>query len=99
MLADEPTGIDIRIDEPTGALDSRAAQSLLELFEQINREGQTILMVTHSLRRPATPGGCCSSRTGRVFHQLYRGGQSQDKFYQRIADALTLLATGGRDHD
>ena len=86
-------------DEPTGALDSRAAQSLLELFEQINREGQTILMVTHSLKAASHAGRVLFIKDGEVFHQLYRGGQSQDKFYQRIADALTLLATGGRDHD
>lgn len=86
-------------DEPTGALDSRAAQSLLELFEQINREGQTILMVTHSLKAASHAGRVLFIKDGEVFHQLYRGGQGRDKFYQRIADALTLLATGGRDHD
>ena len=37
-------------DEPTGALDSRAAEQLLEIFSNVNRMGQTIVMVTHSLK-------------------------------------------------
>lgn len=56
-------------------------------------------MVTHSLKAASHAGRVLFIKDGEVFHQLYRGGQSQDKFYQRIADALTLLATGGRDHD
>ena len=86
-------------DEPTGALDSRAAQNLLELFQQINREGQTILMVTHSVKAASYAGRVLFIKDGEVFHQLYRGGQSRDQFYQRIADALTLLSTGGQSHD
>ena len=87
----------IRADEPTGALDSRAADELLNLFEEINRTGQTILMVTHSLRAASRAGRVLFIKDGEVFHQLYRGDRTDDAFYTAISDTLTLLATGGRN--
>ena len=83
-------------DEPTGALDSRAADELLRLFCDINRLGQTVLMVTHSVRAASTAGRVLFIRDGEVFHQLYRGDGSDEQFYQRISDTLTLLASGGK---
>ena len=82
-------------DEPTGALDSRATDALLELFGQINQEGQTLLMVTHSVKAASHAGRVLFIKDGEVFHQLYRAGQSTERFYQKIADTLTMLATGG----
>lgn len=82
-------------DEPTGSLDSRAADSLLQVFGQINREGQTILMVTHSVRAASRAGRVLFIKDGEVFHQLYRGKKTNDELYQNIADTLTLAATGG----
>lgn len=76
-------------DEPTGALDSRSSDELLALFAEINRRGQTILMVTHSAKR------VLFIKDGAVFHQLYRGNCSDDEFYRRITDALTLLSSSG----
>ena len=83
-------------DEPTGALDSRAADELLRLFCDINRLGQTVLMVTHSVRAASTAGRVLFIRDGEVYHQLYRGDGSDEQFYQRISDTLTLLASGGK---
>lgn len=83
----------ILADEPTGALDSRAADDLLELFSQINGAGQTILLVTHSVKAASYAGRVLFIKDGRVFHQLYRGEQSQGDFYQQISEALTLLST------
>lgn len=60
-------------DEPTGALDSRATDELLDLFSQINAAGQTILMVTHSVRAASRAGRVLFIKDGRVFHQIYRG--------------------------
>lgn len=85
----------ILADEPTGALDSRATEELLRLFAQVNRQGQTILMVTHSVRAASTAGRVLFIRDGEVFHQLYRGQDSDEHLYQRISDTLTMLATGG----
>ncbi len=85
----------ILADEPTGALDSRATDSLLSLFAQINREGQTILMVTHSIRAASRAGRVLFIKDGEVFHQLYRGQADDDAMYQKISDTLTLLTTGG----
>ena len=82
-------------DEPTGALDSKAATQLLRLFSDINRQGQTILMVTHSTQAASHAGRVLFIKDGEVFHQLYRGGMTNDELYQKIADTLTVLATGG----
>ncbi len=82
-------------DEPTGALDSRATDELLGLFAQVNAQGQTILMVTHSVKAASSAGRVLFIRDGEIFHQLYRGESTQEQFYEKISDTLTLLATGG----
>lgn len=82
-------------DEPTGALDSRSSDQLLDLFGRINREGQTILMVTHSVKAASHAKRVLFIRDGEVFHQIYRGGMQEDKMYQRIADTLAVLEAGG----
>ena len=87
----------ILADEPTGALDSRAADGLLELFSEVNRDGQTILMVTHSTRAASHAGRVLFIKDGQVFHQLYRGALDDGAFYHKIADTLTALTTGGAD--
>jgi putative ABC transport system ATP-binding protein len=85
----------ILADEPTGALDSKATDELLRLFAEINHLGQTILMVTHSVKAASHAGRVLFIKDGQVFHQLYRGGNTDEQFYSRIADTLTLLTTGG----
>ena len=82
-------------DEPTGALDSRSTDELLSLFSRINRRGQTILMVTHSVKAASRAGRVLFIRDGEVYHQLYRGEMTDEQFYQKISDTLTILATGG----
>lgn len=82
-------------DEPTGALDSRAADELLDLFGRINSEGQTILMVTHSVRAASHSGRVLFIKDGELFHQLYRGKSSNEEFYEKISQTLTMIATGG----
>ncbi|MCI8488950.1 MAG: ABC transporter ATP-binding protein [Lachnospiraceae bacterium] len=85
----------ILADEPTGALDSRSTDSLLDAFHEINQEGQTILMVTHSTKAASHAGRILFIKDGEVFHQIYRGNQTNEQLYQKISDTLTLLATGG----
>ena len=85
-------------DEPTGALDSKATDELLRLFSEINQKGQTILMVTHSVKAASHAGRVLFIKDGEVFHQIYRGGSTNEQLYQKIADTLTLLATGGERH-
>ncbi len=82
-------------DEPTGALDSHATDELLYLFGELNRQGQTILMVTHSVKAASTAGRVLFIKDGEVFHQLYRGEATNEQFYQKIAETLTMLTTGG----
>lgn len=85
----------ILADEPTGALDSKATDELLRLFSAINEGGQTILMVTHSVKAASHAGRVLFIKDGEVFHQIYRGGCTNDELYQRISDSLTMLSTGG----
>ena len=88
----------ILADEPTGALDSRSSDALLELFGELNGAGQTILMVTHSVKAASHAGRVLFLRDGQVYHQLYRGGGSQEAQFRRISDTLTVLAGGGEGH-
>ena len=85
----------ILADEPTGALDSRATESLLNLFGEINAEGQTILMVTHSVKAAAHAGRVLFLRDGEVYHQLYRGTQTVEQMFAKISDTLTAMTQGG----
>lgn len=88
----------ILADEPTGALDSRASDNLLDMFSQINGEGQTILMVTHSVKAASHASRVLFIRDGEVFTQLYRGDRTREAFYADIASSLTLLSVGGEEH-
>ncbi len=89
----------ILADEPTGALDSRSTEELLNLFETINNSGQTILMVTHSTKAASYANRVLFIKDGIVFHQLYRGKMKNEELYQKISDTLTLLATGGERNE
>lgn len=86
-------------DEPTGALDSRSTDGLLRVFNDINRDGQTILMVTHSTKAASHASRVLFIKDGEVFHQIYRGNHTNEQMYQKISDTLTLLATGGEQHE
>lgn len=81
----------ILADEPTGALDSRATDALLDVFQQINQTGQTLLMVTHSLKAASRAGRILFIRDGQLYHQLYRGEMTNEQFYEKISDALTVM--------
>lgn len=85
----------ILADEPTGALDSRSADALLEVFRSINDGGQTVLMVTHSVRAACNANRVLFLRDGEIFHQLYRGERSNEEMFGIISDTLTTMATGG----
>ena len=85
-------------DEPTGALDSKAANALLNVFGEVNRQGQTILMVTHSAQAASRASRVLFIKDGEVFHQIYRGEKTKEEMYQMISDTLTILMTGGEYH-
>ena len=82
-------------DEPTGALDSKSTDEMLGIFSRINQKGQTIVMVTHSVKAASRAGRVLFIKDGEVFHQVYRGELSDEQFYQKISATLTMLATGG----
>ena len=86
-------------DEPTGALDSKAAKELLKLFTSLNQDGQTILMVTHSVKAASTAGRVLFIKDGRGFHQIYKGNLSETQMYQKISDAMTAITAGGADDE
>ena len=89
----------ILADEPSGALDSRSTDELLGLFNAINDNGQTIVMVTHSVKAASTAKRVLFIKDGEVFHQLYRGNLTSDEMYQKITDTLTVLTTGGEHRE
>ena len=85
----------ILADEPTGALDSKSSDELLDLFAKVNHMGHTILMVTHSAKAASRASRVMFIRDGVVFHQIYKGEATDQQMYQKISDTLTLLAQGG----
>ena len=85
----------ILADEPTGALDSKSSDELLDLFSAINQDKQTIVMVTHSVKAASHAGRVLFIKVGEVFHQIYKGHHTRQELYQKISDTLTLLTTGG----
>lgn len=85
----------ILADEPTGALDSKASDELLRLFEQINYQGQTILMVTHSAKAASHAKRVLFIKDGEVFHQLYKSDLTDGEMYEKISETLTILSKGG----
>lgn len=89
----------ILADEPTGALDSRSADSLLDLFTDINEDGQTIIMVTHSIKAASHAQRVLFISDGKIFHQLYRGHATSETMFQKISDTLTAMTAGGGLHD
>lgn len=89
----------ILADEPTGALDSKATDDLLGLFNEINENGQTIVMVTHSTKAASHANRILFIKDGEVFHQIYRGNATNEQLYVKISDALTVLTTGGEEHE
>lgn len=86
-------------DEPTGALDSKATEDLLTLFNKINERGQTILMVTHSTKAASHARRVLFIKDGEVFHQIYRGNLTSEELYAKISDTLMMLTTGGEKHE
>lgn len=89
----------ILADEPTGSLDSRASDEVLRIFGEINNDGQTILMVTHSVKAACHAKRVLFIKDGCIYHQLYKASESNDKFYQKISDTLTIIATGGERNE
>lgn len=85
----------ILADEPTGALDSRSTDSLLKIFNDINNAGQTIIMVTHSIKAASHASRVLFIKDGQVFHQIHKGSSTTQEMYQKISDSLTVIATGG----
>jgi len=85
----------ILADEPTGALDSKATDELLNLFRKINQNGRTILMVTHSVKAASNASRVLFIKDGEVYDQLYRGEYSNEQFYERITKSLTMVFTKG----
>lgn len=85
----------ILADEPTGALDSNSSNTLLEYFDEINKSGQTILMVTHSVKAASYASRVLFIKDGEIFHQLYRANRQPMEMYQDIMNTLTNL--GGKN--
>ena len=82
-------------DEPTGALDSKSAARTLDVFADINRQGQTIIMVTHSITAASRANRVLFIKDGMLYHQIFRGNRSDLELFQQISDTLTVMASRG----
>ena len=89
----------ILADEPTGALDSKSTGDLLRVFDELNRRGQTILMVTHSVRAASNANRILFIKDGEIYHQIYRGNMDNNELYKKVSDTLTVLLSGGGQHE
>ena len=89
----------ILADEPTGALDSKSTGDLLRVFDALNRRGQTILMVTHSVRAASNANRILFIKDGEIYHQIYRGNMDNNELYKKVSDTLTVLLSGGGQHE
>lgn len=82
-------------DEPTGSLDSTSSEIILNMFAKINQAGQTIMMVTHSLRAASFAKRILFIKDGIVYHEIYRSqAESQSEFMERISQAQFMLKRG-----
>lgn len=82
-------------DEPTGALDSKTSTDIMNLFQDINKDNQTILMVTHSTIDAAYASRVVFIKDGILYHEIYRGEETQNEFQKRISDSLSMLSERG----
>ena len=89
----------ILADEPTGALDSKSSEMILDLFTKINKLGQTILMVTHSVKAASFSDRVIFIKDGVVFHEIYKGNSNNNEFMQRINESLSVINNRGVDNE
>lgn len=78
-------------DEPTGALDSKSANIMMELMEKIHKQGQTVFMVTHSVKSAAFASRVLFIKDGIVYHEIYKGDLSRGEFAKKIHEAQVFL--------
>ena len=78
-------------DEPTGALDSKSSDMLLETFVKMNEAGQTIIMVTHSARAASYAKRVLFLRDGNIYYERYKGDMGQALFRERINEGLFMM--------
>ena len=81
-------------DEPTGALDSNSSRELMEVFKELNENGQTVIMVTHSIQAASVARRVLFIKDGKIFHELYNSGFSYYEMGQKIADTMQMLQRG-----
>ena len=82
----------ILADEPTGALDSKAARMLLENFEYLNKVmNATILMVTHDAFTASYANRILFIKDGKIFNELVKGNDTRKQFFEKIIEVVTLL--------
>ena len=82
----------ILADEPTGALDSKAARQLLENFELLNQKmNATILMVTHDAFTASYANRILFIKDGKIFNELVKGNDTIKQFFEKIIEVQSLL--------
>ncbi len=86
-------------DEPTGALDSKTAEQIIGVFNYLNKLGNSILMVTHSIKAASGANRVLFIKDGIVFHEIYKGDLNSRQFQEKIAESLSMLGEWGEKND
>lgn len=84
-------------DEPTGALDSKSTDVLLDVFDKINKNGQTIIMVTHSVKTASFAKRVLFIKDGVVFHEIHKGDMTNIEMYEKISNSLRIIHGGDKN--
>lgn len=86
-------------DEPTGALDSKSSEKIMNVFHNLNQNAQTIMMVTHSTKAAAYANRVLFIKDGVVYHEIYKGKENVTEFSTRIAESLSMLNKRGENYE
>lgn len=89
----------ILADEPTGSLDSKNSEEVLNIFDNLNHQGNTILMVTHSTKAASHANKVLFIRDGKIFHEIHRGNRNNNELFKEINDSLSVINNGGELND
>lgn len=81
----------ILADEPTGALDSGSADMIMKTFEKINNSGQTIMVVTHSVRAASFANRVLFIKDGKVYNEIYKGEKNNNEFMETIGKTQFMM--------
>lgn len=99
----------ILADEPTGALDSKSGETVLEILQDLHREGHTIIMVTHDPNIAATASRVIEIKDGRIIkderqqpyqheQKLTKGEYRAPRFWDQLVESFKMATSAIMAH-